>query len=64
MCGCLPHTPTGDLAGNPGMCPNQESNQRYFGSQAGTQSTEPHQLGPITDIFIRVFYDVMEVRIT
>ena len=22
MCGCLPHTPTGDLAQNPGMCPD------------------------------------------
>ena len=25
--------PTGDLACNPGMCPNWESNQRPFGSQ-------------------------------
>ena len=38
--------PTGDLAHNPGMCPDWESNQRPFGSQAGTQSTEPHQPGP------------------
>ena len=28
MCGCLSHTPTGDLAHNPGMCPDWESNQR------------------------------------
>ena len=35
--------PTGDLAHNPGMCPGWESNWRPFGSQAGTQSTEPHQ---------------------
>ena len=34
---------TGDLACNPGMCPDQELNQRPFGLQAGTQSTEPHQ---------------------
>ena len=27
----------------PGMCPDWESNRRAFGSQAGTQSTEPHQ---------------------
>ena len=27
------------------VCPDWESNQRSFGSQAGTQSTEPHQLG-------------------
>ena len=25
---------------NPGMCPDWESNQRPFGSQAGTQSTD------------------------
>ena len=34
---------TGDLACNPGMCPGWESNQRPFGSQAGTQSTMPQQ---------------------
>ena len=38
--------PTGDLADNPGMCPDWELNQRPFGSQAGTQSIEPHQPGP------------------
>ena len=27
------------------MCPDWESNWRPFGSQAGTQSTEPHQPG-------------------
>ena len=36
-------TPTGDLAHNPGMCPDQESNRQPFGSPAGAQSTEPHQ---------------------
>ena len=45
MCGCLSHLPTGDPARNPGLCPDWESNQRPFGSQAGTQSTEPHQPG-------------------
>ena len=35
--------PTGDLAHNPGMCPDWESNWQPFGSQAGTQSTEPHR---------------------
>ena len=40
---CAP--PTGDLAHNPGMCPDWESNPRPFGSQAGTPSTEPHQPG-------------------
>ena len=38
-----PMPPTGDLVHNPGMCPDRESNQRPFGSQAGTQSTEPCQ---------------------
>ena len=37
--------PTGDLACNPGMCPDWESNQRYFGLQAGAQPTESHQVG-------------------
>ena len=37
--------PTGDLASNPGMCPDWESNQQPFVSQAGAQSTEPHQPG-------------------
>ena len=36
---CTP--PTGDLAHNPGMCPDWESNQQPCGLQAGTQSTEP-----------------------
>ena len=38
-----PHTR--DLAHNPGMCPDWESNQRSFGPQAGALSTEPHQPG-------------------
>ena len=37
--------PTGNLACNPGVCPDWELNQRPFGSQAGTQSTESHQPG-------------------
>ena len=37
--------PTGDLAQNSGMWPDWEPNWRPFGSQAGTQSTEPHQPG-------------------
>ena len=32
------------------MCPDQESNRRPSGSQAGTQSTVPHQLGSVTFI--------------
>ena len=37
--------PTGDLACNPSMCPDWESNQRPFVSQAGASSTELHQPG-------------------
>ena len=32
-------------SGNPGVGPTWESNWRPLGSQAGTQSTEPHQPG-------------------
>ena len=42
---CTPAT--GDLAHNPGMCPDWELNWRPFGLQACTQSTEPHQPGLI-----------------
>ena len=37
--------PAGDLARNPGMCPNWESNLQPFHSQAGAQSTDPHWPG-------------------
>ena len=37
------HAPaTGDQALQPGMCPDWESNQQPFGSQASAQSTKPH----------------------
>ena len=50
-------SPSGDLAHNPGMCPDWESNQWHFGSQAGNQSTEPHQLGAnFFTQWITVFY--------
>ena len=38
-----PCAPSGDLACNPGMCPDPESNPLHFSSQGGAQSTEPHQ---------------------
>ena len=37
--------PTGDLAHNPGMCPDWELNQQPFCSQARTQPTESYQPG-------------------
>ena len=42
--------PTGNLARNPDMCPDWESNQQPFGLQASTQSTELHQSGLIVNI--------------
>ena len=45
VCGCLSVLPTGYLACNLGICPDQESNKWPFGLQAVTQSTEPHQPG-------------------
>ena len=46
QCVVASHAPlTGDLASNPGMCPDWEWNQWPFGSETGTQSTEPHQPG-------------------
>ena len=49
---CVP--PTGDLACNPGMCPDWELSQRLFGSQASAQSTEPHQPGLNIIIYILI----------
>ena len=42
------HTsPTGNLACNPDMCTDWESNGWPFGLQAGSKSTEPHRPGPL-----------------
>ena len=45
--------PTGDLVRDPSMYPDWESNWQPFGSQAGAQSTEPHQAGS-TFTFLKV----------
>ena len=48
MCGCLLHAPYpgwGELAGNPGMCPDWELDRQPFGLQAHTQPTELHHPG-------------------
>ena len=52
MCGCCLTFPTGDLACSPGMCPDWESNQQPFGSQAGIQSTQLHPPGLFVYLFI------------
>ena len=43
---------TGDLAHNPDMCLDWESNQQPFGLQAGAPSIEPHQLGLSTGLVL------------
>ena len=45
--------PTGDLAHNPGT--DCESERRLFGSQAGAESSEPHQPGPRVVNRIRMY---------
>ena len=47
---CLSHAPNGDQAHNAGMGPDWESNWRPFSLQAGTQSTESCQPGPVPGI--------------
>ena len=42
--------PTGDLACNPGMCPDQELNQWPFSLKGSSQLTEAHQPG-LYDVF-------------
>ena len=46
--------PTEDLANNPGMFPDWESNWRPFGSKTITQYTEPHQPGLLIYFLIYV----------
>ena len=50
----LTRLPTGDLARNPGMYPDWESNQWPFGSYASTQFIEPHQPGPVPNDFMYI----------
>ena len=53
MCGCLLCTLYWDLAHNPGMCPDWESNQWPLASLVGAQSTESHQPGQVSRILKR-----------
>ena len=55
------HTPpTGDLAHNPGMCPDQELNWWPLGSQIGAQSTELPQPG-LALIFLNSLKIIIEI---
>ena len=40
--------PIGDLAHNPGIYPDWQSNQQPFGSEVDAQSTEPHHPGQLS----------------
>ena len=51
----------GDLARNPGMCPDWESNQLPFASQAGTQSTEPHQPKLEHHFYLEIWAEEMRI---
>ena len=51
MCGCLSHVPNGEPGPQPRHVPWLGINQWPFSSQAGAQSTEPHQPG-LSFIFI------------
>ena len=55
--------PIGDPVRNPGMCPDWESNQRPFGLQAGTPSTEPHQPG-LCPLLLRVTSFIVSLSTT
>ena len=47
--------PTGDLARNPGTCPDLESSRPPFGLQSGIQSPEAHQPGTDIPFFNEIF---------
>ena len=55
--------PTGDLACNPGMCPDWELNQWSFDVQAGTQSTEPYQPGPSGRFYFTKFTTLSSISL-
>ena len=58
---CTP--PAGDIARNPGVCPDWELNQQPFSSQAGAQSTEPHEPGHDKDFCIILFIIIYDAKI-
>ena len=55
--------PTGDLAHNPGMCPDWESHWRPLGLWGNVQPTEPHQLELLYFVFNRSSYQASLVSL-
>ena len=51
MCIASHVAPTGDLACNPGMCPDWELNQRLFGSQPALNPLSLYQPGLLLSCF-------------
>ena len=56
--GCLSQAPTRDMAHNPGMCPDWESNRQLLGLQDGGPPTEPHWSGT-SKHFLKLFLHVV-----
>ena len=54
--------PTGDLACNPGMCPDLESNRRPFGSQAGTVLNPLSHTSQACYIFTIIFFFIFSLN--
>ena len=55
------HAPhNGDLDCNPSRFPDWELDQCPFGSQAGTQSTEPHQPGLCISL-MKIYFDFLVI---
>ena len=52
--GCL--LPAPNLAGNADMCPDGESDQRHYSSQAGAQPTELHRPQPVSHISVALYF--------
>ena len=60
--GYLSNAPIGGQACNPGMCPEQESNQQPLGLWDDTQPTEPHQSGQNHPTFVQSGRAVLHCR--
>ena len=59
----LTRPPTGDLACNPGMCPDQESNQRPFRSQARLNPLSHASQDLMRDLHVTKTPSLMKLRV-